>query len=85
MVSFCETEEYAVDTTATLDAIRALPVEDQLDLVFQLWDQIVDAGWRPMPSPELLEELRRRLAAHDADPSRALTWEQVVEHVRRDR
>jgi putative addiction module component (TIGR02574 family) len=74
-----------VDTTATLDAARALPVEDQLDLVFQLWDQIVDAGWRPTLSPELLDELRRRLAAHDANPSRALTWEQVVEHVRRGR
>ena len=56
-----------------------------MDLVFQLWDQIVDAGWRPTLSPELLDELRRRLAAHDADPSRALTWEQVVEHVRRGR
>ena len=74
-----------MDATATLDAARGLPVEDQLDLVFRLWDQIVDAGWRPTPSPELLEELKRRLAAHDADPSRALTWEQVVDHVRRDR
>ena len=80
-----ETEGHAVDTTATLDAARALPVEEQLELVFRLWDQIVDAGWRPTPSPELLDELRRRLAAHDADPSRVLTWEQVVERVRRDR
>ena len=85
MSLFVEVEEYAVDTTATLEAVRALPVEEQLDLVFQLWDQIVDAGWRPTPSPELLDELRRRLAAHDADPSRALTWEQVIDHVRRDR
>ena len=74
-----------MDATATLDAARGLPVEDQLDLVFRLWDQIIDAGWQPTPSPELLEELKRRLAAHDADPSRALTWEQVVDHVRRDR
>jgi putative addiction module component (TIGR02574 family) len=70
-----------VDATATLHAARGLPVEDQLDLVFRLWDQIVDAGWRPTPSPELLEELKQRLAAHDADPSRALTWEQVVERI----
>ncbi|WP_072022314.1 addiction module protein [Zavarzinella formosa] len=35
------------------------------------------------PSPELLIELHRRLAAYDADPSRALTWEQVVAKVTR--
>ena len=70
---------------ATLDAVRDWPVEDQLDLVFQLWDQIADRGWRPAPAPALLAELERRLAAYDADPSRALTWEQVVAHVGRDR
>ena len=74
-----------MDTTGTLDTVRNWPVEDQLELVFQLWDQIVDAGWRPTPSPELLAELQRRLAAHTAHPTRALTWEQVVAHVRRVR
>ena len=74
-----------MDTTATLDAVRGWPVEDQLDLVFRLWDQITDAGWRPSPSPELLAELHRRLAAHAADPGRALTWEQVVAHAKRAR
>lgn len=72
-----------MDPTATLDTVRTWPVEDQLELVFRLWDQISDAGWRPVPSPELLAELERRLAAHDADPRRALTWEQVVARVRR--
>jgi putative addiction module component (TIGR02574 family) len=71
-----------VNATATLDAVRDWPVEDQLDLVFRLWDQIVDAGWRPALEPGLLDELNRRLAAHDMDPTRALTWEQVVSHVR---
>ena len=74
-----------MDTTATLETIRAWPVAEQLELVFRLWDEVVDSGWRPTPSPELLAELDRRLAAHAADPSRALTWEQVVSHVRRDR
>lgn len=67
------------------DAVRGWPVEDQLDLVFQLWDHIADRGWRPTPDPALLAELDRRLAAYDADPARALTWEQVVAHVRRPR
>lgn len=74
-----------MDAAATLDTVRAWPVDDQLDLVFRLWDQIADAGLRPTPSPELLDELTRRLAAHDADPSRALTWDEVVAHVRRPR
>ncbi len=67
-----------MDATTTLDTIRAWPVEEQVELAFRLWDQIADAGWRPTPSAELLAELQRRLAAHAADPGRALTWEQVV-------
>jgi putative addiction module component (TIGR02574 family) len=74
-----------VNPTTTLDAVRSWPVEDQLDLVFRLWDQITDAGWRPAPGPELLAEMRRRLAAFDADPSRGLTWEQVVAMARQGR
>lgn len=56
-----------MDVTATLDAVAAWPVDDQLDLVFRLWDRIVDSGWRPTPDAALLEELGRRLAAHDAE------------------
>ncbi len=70
---------------ATLDAVRDWPVEDQLDLVFRLWDQIVDGGWRPVVDPGLLDEFQRRLAAHATDPTRALTWDQVVAHVKRVR
>lgn len=72
-----------MDTTATLDAVREWPVEDRLDLVFRLWDQITDSGWQAPPSPELLAELDRRLAAHAADPSRVLTWDQVVASLKR--
>jgi putative addiction module component (TIGR02574 family) len=74
-----------MDTFSTLDSVRTWPLVDQLELVFRLWDQITDAGWRPNPGPEVLAELDRRLAAHAADPSRALTWEQIVAHVRRPR
>ena len=70
---------------STLEEVRSWPIADQLDLVFQLWDHIIDNGWRPQPSAELEAELLRRLAVHDADPTRALTWEQVVAHVRRAR
>jgi putative addiction module component (TIGR02574 family) len=65
-----------VNAAATLDTVREWPVEDQLDLVFRMWDQIVDAGWRPILEPGLLDEFHRRLAAHTADPTRALTWDE---------
>lgn len=66
-----------MDPTSTLEAVREWPVEQQLELVFRLWDQIVDSGWQPTPDPGLIEELQRRLEAYRADPSRALTWEEV--------
>lgn len=69
----------------TLEAIRAWPIENQLALVFDLWDHIVDSGWRPAPSEQLKAELSRRLAAHAADPSRVLTEERVLAHVKRPR
>jgi len=69
----------------TLQAVRSWPLQEQLDFAFQVWDAIVDAGWRPELSPELKAELDRRIAAHEADPTRALTWEQVLAHVRRRR
>ncbi len=39
---------------------------------------------QPKPSPALLAELDRRMAAYQDDPSRVLTWEQVILHVRRE-
>lgn len=71
--------------TATLEAARTWPLDDRLELIFDLWDQIVDSGWKPDATAELTEELERRVAAHEADPSRVLTWDQVVAHVKRPR
>ncbi len=74
-----------MDPVATLQAVRAWPVEDRLDFVFGLWDQLVEDGWRPEPTDELLAELDRRLAAHEANPGNVRTWEQVLERVRKPR
>jgi len=71
-----------MDPSTTLQAIRGWPVDDQLELVFRLWDQLVDDGWQPEPTEELAAELDRRLAAHAADPSNVRTWEQVLKRVR---
>ena len=74
-----------MDPNPTLASVSGWPVEDRLELVFRLWDQILDQGIQPPPSEDLAAELKRRLAAHEADPSRVLSWEQVEAHVRRAR
>lgn len=74
-----------MDATATLQATRQWPVEDRLNLVFSMWDQLVEDGWQPEPNDELIAELDRRLAAHEADPSNVRTWEQVLARVRKPR
>lgn len=73
-----------MDTTATVEEVGRWPVERQVEFAFRVWDQILDAGWNPTPSPELAEELQRRLAAHDADPEHVYTWDELLAHVRRE-
>ena len=74
-----------MDATATLQATRQWPVEDRLNLVFSMWDQLVEDGWQPEPNDELIAELERRLAAHEANPTNVRTWEQVLARVRKPR
>jgi putative addiction module component (TIGR02574 family) len=74
-----------VDPTTTLQAVQTWPMEERLEFLFRAWDQLVEDGWQPELTDELKAELDRRLAAHAADPTRVLTWEQVVAHVRRPR
>jgi putative addiction module component (TIGR02574 family) len=72
-----------MDPTATLQAVREWPVEDRLELVFRLWDQLVEDGWQPEPTDDMIAELDRRLAAHEANPTNVRTWEQVLQRVRK--
>jgi len=71
-----------MNPTSTLQAVREWPMDDQLELVFRLWDQIVENSFRPEPTEDLITELHRRLAAHEADPANVLSWQQVVEKVK---
>jgi len=72
-----------MDPTPTLEAVREWPLEDRLELVFRLWDQLVEDHWQPEPTDDLLAELDRRLAAHEANPTDVRTWEQILERVRK--
>jgi putative addiction module component (TIGR02574 family) len=54
-----------------------LSVEQRLELIGELWDSIPDSP-DELPDPEWHRaELKRRLAAADADPDAAIPWPEV--------
>jgi len=63
-----------MDTTETLQAFQALPLEDRLELLFQLWDQVLDSGWKPPLDDALKAELDRRWANFSANPGSGLPF-----------
>jgi len=64
-------------------AIKQLSVPERLDLISELWDSIPDS-LEELPIPEWhSEELERRLADADANPSAAIPWEEVRQRLRK--
>ena len=66
---------------AVLQAVRALPVDDQVRLVDQLHDD-----WQAHESdhgltPAQIAEIERRIAAYDADPNTGIPWEEFEAHM----
>ena len=74
-----------MDSATVLQEVQGWPAEEQLDLAFRLWEQVVEGGWQPELTDDLKAELDRRLASYKADPSNVLTWEQVVTRVKKFR
>jgi len=63
-------------------AINQLSVAERLDLISVLWDGIADS-LEELPIPDWhREELERRLAAGDANPDAAISWEEVRQRLR---
>ena len=69
----------------TLHEITAWPMQDQIDLMNQVWAHLADTGWQPELTEELKAELDRRLDDHEASPGRVVSWDDIVKHVRRPR
>lgn len=64
-------------------AINQLSIAERLDLISVLWDSIPDT-LEELPIPDWhREELKRRLAAADADPDGAIPWEEVRQRLRK--
>jgi putative addiction module component (TIGR02574 family) len=66
-----------VDLNGVLQEVDGWPLEDQVQLVNQLWDRIESQGYETELTEMQKAELDRRLAAHEADPQAGSTWEEV--------
>jgi putative addiction module component (TIGR02574 family) len=60
-----------------LEAAKALPLPERIELVEALWDSIADEGYEPPVTPAQAAELERRLEEHRANPASAIPWAQV--------
>ena len=68
-----------------IEQIEELNPDEKADLVYQVWNQLVDSDWQPPLSESHAEVIDRRLQALDANPQATLTWDEIVAHVRRER
>jgi putative addiction module component (TIGR02574 family) len=74
--------EVSMNTAAALQSLQGYPLEERLEILFQLWDQLLDGGWKPELDEELKAELERRWKAYQANPASGKTWDQVLEGIR---
>ncbi len=72
-----------MDMTAVLNEIDGWPAEDRVELVHRVWDQLVQSGWRPVLTADQKAELDRRFEALDENPEDVVSWDAIVEHLRR--
>ena len=71
-----------VDQTSS--DLSALPAGDRLRVVHAIWDTLPD-DVDLSPSAEQQAEMDRRLAAHDADPSTAISHDEMMRRIEKRR
>jgi len=59
------------------EAVKALPLDEKLELVHDLWDEIAESPESIELTPEQRAQAERRLAEHEQNPGRYPTWEAV--------
>ncbi|EMI47483.1 addiction module protein [Rhodopirellula sp. SWK7] len=64
--------------------LSTLPVGDRLRVVHAIWDTLPD-DVDLSPSAEQQAEIDRRLAAHDADPSTAISHDEMMRRIEKRR
>lgn len=60
-----------------LQAIAALPRDEQIELIEAVWDRLAAQDEAPALSEAQRQELDRRLDSLSRDASTSLSWEQV--------
>jgi putative addiction module component (TIGR02574 family) len=60
-----------------LEAAKALPLPERIELAEALWEDITKEGYEPPLTPAQEAELERRLEEHQKNPHTAIPWEQV--------
>jgi putative addiction module component (TIGR02574 family) len=73
----------SMDITATLNEIATLSVEDRILLVQAIWDSIAAEQVYPDLTDAQKQELDRRIADYDSNPSNVLTWEEIKASIKR--
>lgn len=74
-----------MDLSQTLAEINALPIEDRLRLVHEIWDGI--AAEKPViePSGAQRQELDRRIAALEANPDDLISRDELRRRLQKRR
>jgi putative addiction module component (TIGR02574 family) len=60
-----------------LQAAKALPLPERIELAEALWEDIAEEGYEPPVTPAQAAELDRRLEEHRRNPQTGIPWEQV--------
>lgn len=66
---------------ALLQELMQLTPAERVEIAQELWDSLDEADLPPL-TPEQMQEIDRRIAEHERDPSRAIPWEEVRDRLR---
>jgi putative addiction module component (TIGR02574 family) len=61
--------------------LRKLSSAEKIDLIGELWDSIPPAELPPLTRAQI-EGLDRRMAEHEADPSSAIPYDEMMKRLR---
>lgn len=65
-----------------LPGLRELSGREKLLLIDEIYDNLESDPDAFPPTPEIVAELDRRMTEYEIDPSRATTWETLLERLR---
>ena len=70
-----------MDVATAIRETSAWPIEDQLELVEEMWDRIVQSGWQPEVDADLQTLLDERAKELDENPGHAVSWKEILQSV----